>query len=202
MNKKFIKIGSVVVAIIIVLVGLKAYVQYLVDHTQSNVGSVPPVTTNLPSLGLNTLVVGNGCGFASMIPCTGSAMLSQYGLTSGGYELLNATGTAYQIAPTDIQNFSTVGFIATTSTTLTLPSFASMASTTYLANIGDRDDWELINASSTGGNITVAAGAGFFIQTNQASSTFSKILVGSSTALFTITRTSSSTYTATMDLYK
>lgn len=201
MNNKFIKIGSVVVAIIIVLAGLKAYVEYLVVHS-SVAGAVPAVTTNLPSLGLNTLVIGNGCGFQSGVPCTGSVIGSSFGLTEGGYELLNATGTAYQLAANDIQNFATVGFIATTSTTITLPTFASMASSTYLPNIGDRNNFELINASSTGGNLTIAAGTGFFLQTNTASSTFTKILVGSSTALFTITRTSPTSYTATMDVYK
>lgn len=201
MKNTFIKIGAVILAIIIALVAVKAYVAYLVEHS-SIAGVVPAVTTNLPSLGLNTLVIGNGCGFQSGIPCTGSVIGSSFGLTEGGYELLNATGTAYQLAGTDVENFATVGFIATTSTTITLPTFASMASSTYLPNIGDRNNFELINASSTGGNLTIAAGTGFFLQTNSASSTFSKILVASSTALFTITRTSSTTYTATMDLYK
>lgn len=202
MNKKFITIGSVVLAIIIVLVA----VQVLVEHDIANIqlpGSVPIVTTNLPSLGLNTLVVGNGCGFASPIPCTGNAILSQYGLTEGGSETLNATGTAYQLSATDVANFATTYFIATTSTTVTLPPAASFASS-YLQNVGDRENWEFANASSTGGTITLAAGTNFFIQTNAASSTIPKTLVGSSTAQLTITRSQLTppAFIATVDFYK
>lgn len=181
-----------IVAVLALVVGF--------SHSSVRVGTVPTIATQYPNISASAIAVGSGCDSA-YTTCNASTVMSSLGLFQKGYELLTATGTAYQLSANDIQNYSTVGFIATTSTTITLPS-ASSFSSAYLPDVGDREDYEFINASSTGGVLTIAAGTNFYINGNAASSTFSKILVASSSAMFTITRTAAGVLSALMDIYK
>lgn len=197
-NSTIVKLSGLAIVVVIALVFLVSHL----SHPNQVVGAVTPtVTTNLPSIGVNTLVVGNGCGYQSGIACTANIVLSSFGLVQGGYELLNATGTAYQLAASDITNYATVGFIATTSTTITLPSAASFPST-FLPNVGDREDMIFVNATSTGGTITMAAGTGFTIYTNVASTTQNKIIVASTTSMWEIFRPAAGQLSLLMDVYR
>lgn len=114
----------------------------------------------------------------------------------GGYELINQSTTTYTLQSTDVQNFTTLGLLgsSTAASTFTLPASSTLAG--WFNNVGDNKLMTIFNASTTGQAITLAGGTGTILE--DASS--SKTLIGGATATVLAYKRPSGDYVFTIDV--
>ena len=191
MNKTYKIIGGAVVAVLLVIGGWFAHGNHTSVLVGGAAGQGEPAGFDNVSL-TGGLKVGVAVGDVS-VPSYGIG--SSYTTSidvNGGYELLNATGTAYQLAASDMIH-TVIGFIATTSTTVTLPATSTL--TAFLPNVGDSMQMFFVNASSTGGTITLAGNTGVTLQV----ATSSKAIIASAVSVLDFIRTATGSINVLMD---
>ena len=192
MNKTYKIIGGAVVAVLLVIGGWFAHGNHTSVLVGGAAGQGEPAGFDNVSL-TGGLKVGVAVGDVS-VPSYGIG--SSYTTSidvNGGYELLNATGTAYQLAASDMIH-TVIGFIATTSTTVTLPATSTL--TAFLPNVGDSMQMFFVNASSTGGTITLAGNTGVTLQV----ATSSKAIIASAVSILYFIRTATGSINVLMDI--
>jgi hypothetical protein len=130
-------------------------------------------TTNVSSLGTESLSVGTGCD-NSFSTCTGTTIDASGNIVilgkttfDGGTiyssTLSTTTGTAVTLKQSDLLTYTTILALPIVgATTWTLPASSTMAS--YVPVAGDTQRVTIVNASTTAGiTLTLAAGTGWNI---------------------------------------
>lgn len=120
---------------LVVILAVVAVMIYVDGHKATVAGSGPQGLTTMDS---NVYVTGQ--------------------LIRGGLYSTTLTANTLTLGAGDFTTNSTFSLSATTTSTVTIPATSTLVS--WLPNIGDTVRLLFINASSTGGTITIAAGAG------------------------------------------
>lgn len=154
MNNKKIVYGAIAITFIVAVLALFTS---LGKHSVAP-GAVANVTTNLPSMGLAQLVVGNGCD-QSYTSCVPALTVATTSITTGGLVLSTTTNGNATLGASDLLNF---GSIVSTSTftnaalTLTLPASSTLSAMVPVA--GQSRTIHFVNATTSATVIITLAG--------------------------------------------
>jgi hypothetical protein len=163
-----IKKNSIIIAVVILIIVFG--IGLVLSHTHTSKNQRFGGTTNLDSLGVNS------------ITDTGTGYFGQ-GISEGGLDSINTGSTTVNLGSTDIATTSVISITASSAaTTVNLPASSSLSN--ILVNPGDLT-WVIIqSASTTGGTITLVGGTGNTLQ----KATSSAVIAAGGSAILKIYR--------------